>query len=95
MKIHNLIFVGWPAFLGLKKLSEKNERDLAPSKILQEFGKVLCTLWKLTIHLPSKLLRAKQGNRNRKFKALEALMPTNASSGIDGYGESDQGSGDL
>lgn len=68
---------------------------LSPQKFSKSLERYFVMLWKLTIHLPSNLLCAKQGNGNRKFKALEVLMPTNASSSTDVYGESDQGSGDL
>lgn len=59
--------VGGAAFLGSEKVYWENEK-YPFSKILQDFGKVL---WKLTIHLPSKLLYVKQGNKEKNQKHCE------------------------
>lgn len=64
--------VGWTAFLGSEKVYRENEKYIF-SKILQDFGKALCNIWKLTIHLPSKLLYVKQEREN-----LEAIVNINS-----------------
>lgn len=62
-------FVGWTTFLANKSLMKKMEEILLPQKFSMSLERYFVILWKLTIHLPSKVCVLSNANRNRKFRS--------------------------
>lgn len=70
IKVSNLTStsVGWITFLANKSLMKKMEEIFPPHKFSRSLEKYFVILWKLTIHLPSKVSVLSKANRKRKFK---------------------------
>lgn len=70
IKVSNLTCtsVGWITFLANKSLMKKMEEILPPHKFSRSLEKYFVILWKLIIHLPSKVSVLSKANRKRKFK---------------------------